>query len=98
TYDAGNNLSDRWWDGMGQDVHVDFTYTDRNQIETITRNADNVGPYTQPATTSYTYDALGRIENLHHVDVSSANIANYTYTYDAGGNLETEELNGTLTT
>jgi len=48
-----------------------------------------MGP-AQLVTTSFTYDAVGRVTNIHHRDPSTDNISNFTYTYDAAGRPTTE--------
>jgi RHS repeat-associated protein len=51
------------------------------------------------ANTSYTYDNAGRLKNLHHRNADTgANIANYTYTYDAHSRITQIERNGTVVT
>ena len=40
------------------------------------------------------YDAVARLTNLQHLNGSSANIANYTNTYDLASRITSEKLNG----
>src|SRR5204863_5693677 len=65
----------------------------------LTGLARNQGPapIQQIGTSSYNYDALGRITHLQHLDGSGTNLANYTYTYDLASRLTSETLNGTTT-
>jgi hypothetical protein len=48
--------------------------------------------------TSFGYDAAGRLTNLQHKDGAGANLGNYTSTYDAGDRLTNETFNGTAQT
>jgi hypothetical protein len=41
---------------------------------------------------------VGRVTNIHSLNGSGANLANYTYTYDLAGRLSTDTSNGTLVT
>ena len=100
TYDAANNLTDLDFDGTGQnDVSMNITYTDRNELESIIRYDYYTGPGSVVAHTTYTYDGVGRVETIEHeMYGTSTTTSTTTYTYDAGGRLETEEHEGTTVT
>ena len=86
-YDADNNLESEQFGGAGQTpLRIDFTYNADNQVSTITRYSDLAGTVTV-ATSAYTYDNAGELTNLQQKNGSGGNISNYTYLYDAAGNI-----------
>src|SRR5262249_56700287 len=98
TYDAANRLTRRDFGGSGQTpLRVDFTYTNRDQLGTVTRYSDLAGT-TKVGDSSYTYDAAGRLTNLVHKDGSGTVLSSYTYGYDLAGRVTTETLGGSTTT
>ena len=72
-----------------------FSYNNLDQNSGITRY--NSGG-TVVASTTFGYDAYGRLTELQHVTATSVNIANYTFTYNAQNNVATSARNGTVTT
>ena len=48
-------------------------------------------------TTAYTYDALNRLTGATQTSATGSTLASYQYTYDAAGNMLSEDLNGTTT-
>ena len=97
TFDALNRLTSRQFTDGVTPLRVDEAYTSIGQVGTITRFSNLAGTATV-ATSVYTYDAAGRITNLHTTDGSSTNIANYTYVYDAADRPTTETRNGAAPT
>jgi RHS repeat-associated protein len=97
TFDALNRVSTRKFTDGVTPLRVDVAYTAIGQVGTITRFSNLSGTVTV-ATSAYTYDAAGRITNLHTTDGASANLANYTYTYDAADRPTTETRNGAAPT
>src|SRR5262249_54475186 len=95
-YDAAGRLTHRDVVTPLGSAAVDLTYTWRNQVETVTRtNADSMGMHPQPvATSSYTYDALGRITHLVHTGASNNVLDDFVYTYDLAGRLTSDTDNG----
>jgi RHS repeat-associated protein len=77
---------------------ADFSYTNRDQLSSITRYSDLAGTATV-LYSAYTYDNAGRLTNLHYQKTSGGtNVANYTYAYDAASRVTSEQANGTLRT
>jgi RHS repeat-associated protein len=68
-----------------------------NRVSQITRSSSG-SPGASVATTSFTYDDWNRVTNMQHTNSTGGNIANYTYGYDAAGNVQSEVRNGTTTT
>src|SRR5207249_11984232 len=75
----------------------DPPYTNRDHIATETRYSDLNGN-TKVGSTTYTYDAVGRVSNLQHRNSAGSLLANYTYTYDLASRVTTETANGSTTT
>jgi YD repeat-containing protein len=98
TYNAVNLLSKREFGGSGlTPLRADLTYTDRNQLATVSRYSDLAGS-TLVGSTTFTYDASKRLTNLQHRNGGGSLLANFTYTYDLGNRLENEVTNGTTKT
>jgi RHS repeat-associated protein len=95
-YDAANRLTSRKSTGQAP-LRIDLTYTARDQIATETRYS-NINGTTTVASTTFSYDAVGRETHRQHLNASNANLANYTYTYDLAGEVKKQILNGTTTT
>ena len=60
-----------------------YTYNARDQLLTETDPLDNE--------TSYTYDAMGRLETITNKGANGTELSATSYTYDEAGNLETEK-------
>ncbi len=98
-YDAANRLTMRQFAGTGGStpLRVDLTYTDRDQLASVTRYSNLAGT-TKVGSTLYSYDGNGRMETLKHRDAVDAIFSNTTYTYDLNGRLQTEKVNSVVTT
>src|SRR5207249_4245669 len=95
TYDAADRLTNRELANSGQaSIRIDLTYDARNDLTGLARN-QGPAPIQQIGTSSLSYDAVGRITHLQHLNGSGSNLANYTYTYDLASRLTSETLNGT---
>ena len=78
-YDAVNLLTSRQFGGSGQTpLRVDFTYTPRNDIATITRYSNLAGTVTV-AYSAYSYDNDQRLTNIDDTNSSGGVLANFTY-------------------
>jgi RHS repeat-associated protein len=96
-YDADNNLTSLQFGGTGQTpLREDFTYNAVNEVATATRYSDLAGTH-QVGASSYTYDAAERLSNQQDATGGGTVYANYTYTYDPAGNVQSEALNGATT-
>jgi RHS repeat-associated protein len=97
-YDAANHLSSRQFSGTGQSpLRIDFTYNGTDQPATGTRYSDLAGTQ-KVGSTTYSYDADNRLNNLQFFTGGGASLASYSYTFDAAGNVLTQTINGTTTT
>ena len=98
-YDSANNLTSEQFGGVGQTpLRIDMAYDPRNEATTITRYSDLAGT-TKIGSSLDVYDQDGRLTSQQDRDASNANIANYTYAYDPGSRITSEQLNGgSLTT
>jgi YD repeat-containing protein len=83
-YDAGNNLTTRKQSSSLTQFRLDFTYTARDQLASVTRWEDLV-QIVKAGTTSYSYDGVGRVTNIEHFASGGIALANFTYTYDTAG-------------
>src|SRR5262249_48391645 len=93
-YDNANRLTSQQFGGTGQTpLRFDLTYTERNQVATITRFSDLAGTG-KVGESDYTYDSVGRVQNLQHKNGSNTVLENYTYTYDLASRVTSELLNG----
>jgi RHS repeat-associated protein len=96
-YDAADRLTSRQFGGTGQTpLRIDLGYTVRDQIASETRYSDLAGTQLV-GSSSYSYDGAERLTHLQHLNGSSSNLANYTYTYDLASRVTSETLNGTTT-
>jgi RHS repeat-associated protein len=94
-YDAANRLTTREQANGLAPVRVDYNYTVRDQVAGVTRWADLV-QIVKVGSTSYSYDAVGRMLNVRHQNSGATNLANLTYTYDQAGRVTSETTNGAL--
>jgi YD repeat-containing protein len=81
------------YSGQGTALRQDFGYTVRDQVSGQTRYSNLAGTTTVGYST-FTYDGVGRLTNLQHMNGSFVNIANYTNTYDLASKIRSEVLNG----
>ena len=75
----------------------DLAYNSRNDITNVTRYSNLAGT----ATVGYSadsYDAANRVTNIQHQNGSGSVLANFTYTYDSGSRLTSEDANGSTRT
>jgi RHS repeat-associated protein len=97
-YDALNRVTTIMFGGTSQTpLREDFTYTPRDQVAGQIRFSDLAGA-NEIGSSTFTYDSMGRLANLQHLDGSGVNIANYTNTYDLASRITSETLNGGLPT
>ncbi len=98
TYDVLNRVTTMQFGGSGQTtLREDFTYTVRDQVASQTRYSDLAGT-TEIGSSSFTYDSVGRLTNLQHLNGAGSNLANYTNTYDLASRITAETLNGSAPT
>ncbi len=92
-YDALNRMTSLQLGGTGQTpLREDFTYTARDQVDIQTRYSDLAG-LNKIGSSTFTYDSVGRLTNLQHVDGSGNNIANYVIAFDLASRITSETLN-----
>jgi RHS repeat-associated protein len=65
---------------------IDFTYNAAHQYESIVRY-EGTSP-TLIATTSFGYDGMGRLDDLHHQNGTPATLARYQYDFDLASRIE----------
>ena len=95
-YDAHNNLTSRTYSQSGTAVvHFQQTFDAHRPGDRPVALCLGLAR-ALVATTSLIYDDLNRITNMQHKAGTGTNIANFTYTYDAGENVSTEIANGTI--
>jgi RHS repeat-associated protein len=95
-YDGANRLTSQQFGGVSQTpLRFDLAYTERNQVGTLTRYSDLAGS-TKVGESDYTYDSVGRLQNLQHKNGSGTGLTTltYTYTYDLASRVTSETLNG----
>ena len=98
TYDAVNKLTSQRATRNGTEpTRIETTYTDRNQVDTISRYTDLTAT-TLRGSSDFTYDDLGRETHFVHQDGSSTTLSEGTYTYDAASRLTEQALDGNSTT
>ncbi len=88
TYNAVDQVETLKYTDSNGTVRADYTYTARNQVQTITRYS-NLAATVTVGKTSYVYDTTGRVQNIHHYDGSLNNLGNWTYAYDAADRITT---------
>ena len=94
TYDALNRVTTMQFGGTGQTpLREDFTYTTRDQVASQTRYSDLAGT-SEIGTSTFSYDSVGRLTNLQHLNGTGSNLASYTNTYDVANRITAETLNG----
>ena len=94
TYDVLNRVTTMQFGGSGQTpLREDFTYTARDQVASQTRYSDLAGT-SKIGSSTFTYDSVGRLTNLQHLNGAGSNLANYTNTYDLASRITAETLNG----
>ena len=64
-FDAANEVTSLQFGGTAAPLRIDLTYTARGQVATETRYSDLAGT-TKVGSTSYAYDAVGRVSNIQH--------------------------------
>ena len=99
TYDAENRLTRRvYYQGTSTEViAVQEAYDALDELTTLNRYYGS-RPEQSAGSTNYGYDDDLRLTNLQHVNGGGTSIANYTYTYDAASNVQTETRNGSTIT
>jgi RHS repeat-associated protein len=98
TYDLANRVTSRTLHASTSgDARIDYTYTARNETQTVSRFSDLAGT-TKVGDSAYTFDAGGRLVGLQHHSGSGATLANYAYQYDLDNCLTQKTENGTTTT
>ncbi len=94
TYDVLNRVTTMQFGGTSQTpLREDFTYTPRDQVATQTRYSDLAGT-SEIGSSTFSYDSVGRLSNLQHLNGAGSNLANYTNTYDLASRITAETLNG----
>jgi RHS repeat-associated protein len=103
------NLTQRDDSVAGQNFTTTFDHTPRNQVKSVTRGSDSSSfsfdpagrlaakTYTNGVTTSFTYDADGRLTAQDAVK-DAQSLESFAQSYDAAGNISQLTENGTLTT
>src|SRR5262249_37321361 len=74
-------------------LRIDLTYDGNGRIVSEVRYSDLDGAH-QVGSSSYTYDQANRLIHLQQQDRSGNVLADYIYSYDAGGRLIAETDNG----
>ena len=62
-------------------------------MATQTRYSD-LGGTSKIGSSTFSYDSVGRLTNLQHLNGAGGNLANYTNTYDLASRITAETLNG----
>jgi YD repeat-containing protein len=97
-YDEANRLTSRQFSDGASQLRFDYTYTARDQVETLTRYANLAGT-TQVGQTTYAYDTAGRTTQVKHKDAAGTWFQTLAYTYEStSGRLLAETRNGDATT
>jgi YD repeat-containing protein len=78
TYDALGRLATRMLGTSLASIQIEYAYTDRSQVKSITRRAGG----SLVGTARYGHDALGRLTSITNANTSSATISQYGYAYD----------------
>src|SRR5262249_14441206 len=92
-YDNADRLTSRQHGGSGQTANrLDFAYTDRNELGTITRYHDPAGT-TVKGTSVYAYDDAGRVTAITHKNAANATLSYYNYNYDSADRVTTHTWN-----
>ena len=96
TYDAANRLTERDYTGNAT-LRIDYGYSNRNELTSITRYSDLAGS-TKVGDTQNTFDDGGRLTNRKQRDGSANVLWNGTYSYDVADQITAKIENGTTTT
>jgi RHS repeat-associated protein len=96
-YDGNGQLTSRQFSGNGETLRFDQTWTGTGNLATVNRYSNLAGT-ALVGTSSYTYDAGGRVTQILHKNGSGTGLETYTYSYDPGNRLTSETDNGTTTT
>jgi RHS repeat-associated protein len=97
TFDVLSRLVTMSFSGQSQTLREDFGYTVRDQVANQWRYSNLTGTTTIGYST-FTYDAVGRLTNLQHLNGTLGAIANFTNAYDLASRIISETLNGTTPT
>ncbi len=96
-YDALDRLTSQQFGGPGQTtLRVDFAYTPRDQVGTMTYYTDLAGTQVASVTT-YAYDPALRLTGITQSLSGGAVLASYAYGYDEASRLTSEVDNGGAT-
>lgn len=96
-YNENNQLASRSLATSAGEIKVDFGYTDRGELDTVTREYDVVdfGYVGQlAATTKYGYDEGGRIKSIATTSAGGNLLSNYTYVSDDLGRITKMTIDG----
>ncbi len=97
-YDALNRLTSQQFSGIGTtQLRLDLTYTVDGQQSTLTRYS-NVAGTAEIGSTTYTYDAVGRITDIQQRNGSGTVLETFAYSFDNANRVTTETVNGSTTT
>src|SRR5262249_15306004 len=88
-HDDANQLVSRRYTGQGQAVRVDQAWTDRGQLEAVSRYADLAGTQ-KVGETDYAYDDAGRTTHISHKGGAGTTLLDLSYSYDLAGRLTSE--------
>ncbi len=93
-FDVRNLLSSIDWSGGGvDDARVEHSYDGRGLLTGINR-INGLAGGTVISTTSNTFDALGRITDITHLNSSASVVANYAFDFDAASQMTQQIING----
>src|SRR5262249_5057627 len=80
-YDDANRLVSTQYTGQGQAVRIDQAWTDRGQLETVTRYRDTGVGMAQVGETDYAYDLVGRTTQVTHKGGTGSTLLDLGYSY-----------------
>jgi RHS repeat-associated protein len=92
TYDSADRLVSLVFTGtgaVGATVHLEFGYSNRDELTTLTRYSD-LGAGTGVGTSVYAYDAARRVTAITHKDSNSTTLSSYSYSYDNADRVTSE--------
>jgi RHS repeat-associated protein len=92
-YNADDLLTSRRFSDGTNSMRIDLTYTNTNQLSTLTRYKD-LTTTNVVATTTYLYDTADRVTSIASADATGTSLASFSYAYDAGGRVTSEVING----
>ncbi|HJZ94793.1 MAG TPA: SBBP repeat-containing protein [Gemmataceae bacterium] len=96
TYDGAGRLTKREFTGNGATLRIDYGYTNRDELNSVTRYSDLAGS-TKVGDTLNTFDPGGRLTNRQHRNGSNTVLWNATYTYDLADRLTAKVENNATT-